>query len=44
MNGKNIAVTATEQFLQNAEDYGLAMAATAHAGTNRKSAKAEQAI
>ena len=29
MKGKNIAVTATEQFLQNAEDYSLAMAATA---------------
>ena len=29
MNGKNIALQATEQFLQNAEDYGLAMAATA---------------
>lgn len=29
MNGKNIAPTATEHFLQNVKDYGLAMAATA---------------
>ena len=29
MNGKIITPTAIEQLLQNAEDYGLAMAATA---------------
>ena len=44
MNGKNIAVTATEQFLQNAEDYGLAGGGDRHAGTHRKNAKAERAI